>query len=330
MSEAATQLLERVSTIPGAKVVSLAQYEGRMGSILQPYWENIASVLHGKTSGAAGDKAAPESMVDDLTLWSAAGVREVLQRCSDHNGRLPDAVASLLASYQDLGLLTLAMVDAAICDWVQEGGDAGGSPSLDAVRFLLIQQGQLITEWRVRSQAVRVVAQRSPVSGLTTWATQWLDGLTPECVSSIRRIDAALATGRPTTSQARNCLATLHAATTTDGELNRIQGTLKVCGTIPRRLEMKRWLCGIIRLLRSVEAAVRVAYVELATHSLWPVDAGWYPILEYLTVVEEVVSEVAGLGDEGDRRRALDATGVINVLESLCAKQSGDSTGAAR
>jgi hypothetical protein len=300
-SEAAASIHARLTSVLNTRVVDLRQYKASMHVALQSLWEHLQSVLCARCP--VGESC---SACDSVTLWSGLGADTLLQWCHEMPGPLPAEVANLLLTYTDLGLLPPTALE----EWCVDCSSVAGSNTAGAnnlptrstefgnrsscfqqARAVLGEHRALLERWQVRLDAVTVVPQSSAVSGTVTWATQWLDALNTDTVGLMRRVDEVLVQSQ-TAGKARLALVALREGTTVYDDVNSTQYGLVTQAIVPSQQAMQRWLCAYIVLLQSVEAALRAAYVELATHSLCAIDDGLFPIVQFLSAVEGVVREI--------------------------------------
>jgi hypothetical protein len=320
-SGAAVRIQARLNSVPNTRVVDLRQHEATMRVALEPLWELLQSVLCAHYPG--GESCRP---CDSVTLWSSQGADTLLQWCHEAPGPLPAEVANLLLYFAVLGLFPpTALGDRhADCSSVAGSNTAGAnnlpicSSCFQQACAVLREHRTLLERWQARLDAVTVVPQPSAVSGTVTWATQWLDALNTDTVNLMRRVDEVLAQ-RQTAGQARQALVALRVGTTVYDDVNAMQYALVTQGIVPLQQPMQRWLCAYIVLLQSVEAALRAAYVELATHSLCAIEDGLFPVVQFLSAVEGVVWEIGErLGSESMQWSAEGVAAAINaVMEEM-------------
>lgn len=301
VSELASQLLEKVSCIPSARLVDLSHWE-----------ETVNAAL---ARSGAGLEIPAES---HSAMWSTARAHELLAWCRHTPSPLPDRVASWLLYYYDQGFLSMSDV-MTHSEESSNGGDHSNSNTNASVSYCLKDAQQLVQEyallqrnWRGRiAKEVRVLPQissgfsgsvRDGCSGSAAgaarchWATQWLDALSATTVANIQRIDALLP--KRSASRARRALAEMRGAVSSCLMVNSTQRALVEHGVVPTQPRLYQWLCAYVLHLSSVEAAVRVGYVELATHSLCCFEASLFPVVAYLQAVEDVVRDIAHAGGE--------------------------------
>jgi hypothetical protein len=309
-------------------VVDLRQYKASMRVALEPLWEHLQSVLCAQYPGGYTC-----SECDGVTLWSTRGADALLQWCHEAPGPLSAEVANLLLCFADLGLFPPTAWDDRHADCSSlTGSNTAGANDLptcsteDGNRSSCFQQARavlrahhaLLEQWQARLDVVTVVPQQSAVSGTVTWATQWLDALNTDTISLMRRVDGVLVQTQ-TAGQARQMLVALRGGTIAYDDVNAAQYALVTQGVIPLQRPAQRWLCAYIVLLQSVEAALRATYVELATHSLCAIDDGLFPIVLFLSAVNEVAREIGErLGSESVPWSAERVVAVVNaVMEEM-------------
>jgi hypothetical protein len=307
-SEAAASIHARLTSVLYTRVVDLRQYKASMHVALQSLWEHLQSVLCAHHPG--GESCRP---CDSVTLWSSQGADTLLQWCHEVPAPLPAEVATLLLYFADLGILPPSAledrcVDCSSVDSCNIGGennlatcsteDGNRSSCFQQARAVLREHRTLLERWQARLDTVTVIPQQGAVSYTANWATQWLDALSTETMSLMRRLDEVLVQSQ-TAGKARPALVALREGTTVYDDVNTTQYCLVTQGIVPLQRPMRRWLCAYIVLLQSAEAALRAMYVELATHSLCAIDDALFPIVQFLSAVEDVLGEIGErLGSE--------------------------------
>jgi hypothetical protein len=326
-SEEAARIQARLSSVPDTRVVDLRRYEGSMRVALEPLWEHLQSVLGVHYPGGGC------SACDSVTLWSSQGADALLKWCHEASGPLPAEVSNVLSTYADLEILPLSALEECRADCgTIAGSNTAGANNLptrsteDGNRSSCFQQARavvrehrvLLERWKARLDAVTVMPQQSAVNHSVTWATQWLDALNTDTVNLMRRVDEVMVQ-RQAAGQARQALVALREGTTVYDDVNATQYALVTQGIVPSQQPMQRWLCAYIVLLQSVEAALRAGYVELATHSLCAIDEGLFPIVQFLSAVNDVVREIGErLGSESMQWSAEGVVAVVNaVMEEM-------------
>jgi hypothetical protein len=327
-SGAAARIQARLSSVPNTKVVDIRRYEASMRAALDPMWEHLQSVLCAQYPG--GDTC---SACDSVTLWSTQGADALLQWCHEAPGPLPTEVANLLLCFAGLGLLPPSALEDRHADCSSIAGsntagvnnlptrsteDGDRSSCFQQARAVVREHRTLLERWQARLDTVTAVPQQSAVSCTANWATQWLDALNTDTVNLMRRVDEVLVQTQ-TAGKARQALASLRDGTTVYDDVNSTQYGFVTEGIVPLQRPMRRWLCAYIVLLQSAEAALRATYVELATHSLCAIDEGLFPIVQFLSAVNDVVREIGErLGSESMQWSAEGVVAVVNaVMEEM-------------